>query len=86
MDNYKTGKFPIMYPDVDWKNEMVKQSSYGHDYTLSINGGDQNTKYNVLLGYSNSPGLYKGLDGFNNSNLVFEKYVRIYFLNMVGIV
>ncbi len=75
VDYYKTGKFPLMYPDVDWKNEIVKQSSYGHDYTLSINGGDQSTKYNVVLGYSNTPGLYKGLDGFNNSNLLYEKYV-----------
>ena len=72
---YKNGNFPIMYPDVNWQNEILKPSSIGQDYSLAINGGDQNTRYNVILGYSNTPGLYKGVDGFNNSNLISEKYV-----------
>jgi len=75
VDYYKNGKLPVMYPDVNWQNEILKPAAYGQDYTLAINGGDQNTKYNVVVGYSNTPGLYKGVDGFNNSNLVSEKYV-----------
>jgi TonB-linked SusC/RagA family outer membrane protein len=75
VDYYKNGTFPDLYSDVNWYNEIVKPSTITQDYNLSINGGNQGARYNVLLGYVNTPGLYKGLDGMNNSNWVYDRYV-----------
>lgn len=78
VDYFKDGTYPDLYPDVDWYGELFKPSTITQDYTLSVNGGTDIATYNVLLGYSHSPGLYDGTDGFNNSNWVYDQYnVRI---------
>jgi TonB-linked SusC/RagA family outer membrane protein len=81
VDHFKTGAYPVLYPDVDWYDEVLKPSSIGHDYTLGINGGQDNVDYNVVLGYSNTPGIYDGVDGKTNSNLISDKYVTRINLN-----
>lgn len=75
VDNYKNGTFPILYPSVNWYDEILKPSAIAQDYTLSIRGGEDKTNYFVMLGYSNTPGLYSGTDGTNNSNWVNSRYM-----------
>lgn len=75
VDYFKNGTYPELYPDVDWYEEMLKPYAITQDYSLSVNGGNQYARYNVLLGYTNTPGLFDGVDGKNNSNWLFNKYV-----------
>jgi TonB-linked SusC/RagA family outer membrane protein len=72
---FKNGTSPVLYPDVNWYNEVLKPSTIAQDYTLAINGGKKNAIYNVVLGYTRTPGLYDNVDGTNNSNYQYNKYV-----------
>jgi TonB-linked SusC/RagA family outer membrane protein len=74
VDYYKNGTYPVLYPDVKWGDELLKSSAIAQDYTLSITGGEAKTNYYVMLGFSNTPGLFAGTDGKNNSNWENSKY------------
>lgn len=75
VDYFKNGTYPVLYPDVDWYSEILKPSTITQDYDLSINGGNESSKYNVLLGFSNNPGLYGDVNGTTNSNYIYNRYV-----------
>lgn len=75
VDYFKNGTYPVLYPDVNWRDEIIKQNAIAQDYNLSINGGKTGARYNVMLGFSNTPGLYDGLDGVNNSNWIYNRYL-----------
>lgn len=71
---YNEGTYPYIYADVDWVDEVTKSWGFSHDYTLSVNGGNDAAKYNVALGYMNTQGLYAGTDGDANSNWNLKRY------------
>jgi TonB-linked SusC/RagA family outer membrane protein len=75
VDFYKNGTYPYLYPDVNWYDQILKPGAFAQDYTIGINGGEERANYNVMLGYSNTPGLYDGTDGKNNSNWLYSKYM-----------
>jgi len=65
---YNDGSYPYIYADVDWIKENTKNQSFAHDYTLSVNGGNNVATYNVVLGFMNTQGIYKGTDPKRNIN------------------
>jgi TonB-linked SusC/RagA family outer membrane protein len=68
VQHYNDGTYPYLFPNVDWVKEVTKRQSLAHDYTLSVNGGNQNVAYNVLLGYMNTQGLYEADKNRNTSS------------------
>jgi TonB-linked SusC/RagA family outer membrane protein len=75
VDYYKNGTYPVLYPEVDWYNEILKPSSISQDYTLALDGKTENANYYVMLGYAGYPGLYANTDGDNNSNWKNNRYM-----------
>ncbi len=63
----------VLYPDVDWIKEMVKQNAPITSLNISASGGNKIAHYYVSLGYLNNTGIYKNTeinDGYStNSNL-----------------
>lgn len=59
MAKYKDGSDPVLYPDVNWYDEVVKQGAPYYDATLSFRGGNSVVKYAVMLGYQTSDMFYK---------------------------
>ncbi|HVU58506.1 MAG TPA: SusC/RagA family TonB-linked outer membrane protein [Puia sp.] len=55
---YKAANDPF-HPNVNWYDEMLKNTSIIQDYNLSFRGGNQVAKYFVLMDYENYNGLYK---------------------------
>jgi TonB-linked SusC/RagA family outer membrane protein len=65
IDAYRSGKDPVRYPNVDWKDEMLNKHSMLNRYSLNISGGSSVARYLVGLNYTDQQGMFK--EGGNNS-------------------
>lgn len=65
---YRNGTDGYLYPDVNWKKEMIRTVAPLTRADLSFRGGSRAVKYFVLLGLTNNQGLYKGTDSRRKEN------------------
>ena len=66
---------PYLYPDVNWKEQLLKNSSYFSRYSLTANGGNKTARYFVAGEYFNQQGLLNTSDQNNyNTNNEFKGY------------
>jgi len=65
---YKDGTYPYLFPNVDWIKEVTKPQTFAHDYTMSVNGGNNSATYHVVLGVMNTQGLYDTDKSSNTSS------------------
>ncbi len=59
LEAYRTGSNPLLYPDVNWTEEMMRSFSPVANYHLTARGGSQTVKYFVLFNGVNNTGLFK---------------------------
>ncbi|MCJ8164302.1 TonB-dependent receptor [Pontibacter sp. E15-1] len=73
---YQTGSDPFLHPDVNWYDEVLRESAPISDYSFTFSGGSKAARYFVLLGYMQNEGLYARTDKQRkeNSNADFRKY------------
>lgn len=69
----------LLYPDVNWYDELVKKSTTQSRYNLSLSGGNANFRYFALLGYLHQGGIFNYGDvnqkDFNfRNNTDFKRY------------
>ncbi|MBD2723115.1 SusC/RagA family TonB-linked outer membrane protein [Hymenobacter armeniacus] len=62
VDNFKSGAYPYLYPNVNWYDETIRPSTTSQDYNLTVRGGRPDAKYFVALGYADYNGLYANTD------------------------
>jgi TonB-linked SusC/RagA family outer membrane protein len=53
---------PGTYPSTNWQSLVFNKSAPISNYNLSINGGDEKTKFNVTAGYFKQDGIVRGSD------------------------
>lgn len=59
MQKFRDGSDPLRYPNTDWFKTTLKNWSPQQKHNLQINGGSENIKYLVSLGYLDQDGYYK---------------------------
>ncbi len=59
LELFKTGLDPDLYPDVKWRDVILKDRSRYDQYNLNISGGGTNARYYMSLGYMNKEGIFK---------------------------
>lgn len=66
---------PIVYPMVDWKDELFKDQTFNQRYHLSVSGGGSIATYFVSGSYAQDNGVLKvdNLNNFNN-NIDLKSY------------
>jgi TonB-linked SusC/RagA family outer membrane protein len=75
-EHYRNGSSPYLYPDVNWYDEILRQSAPISRYNLNVNGGIKNARYSVSLSYLNQQGLFKTAPGVDyNTNLELNRYL-----------
>lgn len=73
------GRDQMLYPDVNWNDEMLKKTTSQSRYNLMFRGGNNDFRYYVMMGYLNQGGIFKNGDvnkelfGFSN-NIDFKRY------------
>ncbi|MES2278125.1 MAG: SusC/RagA family TonB-linked outer membrane protein [Bacteroidota bacterium] len=69
----------LLYPDVNWRNEILKNSTYESRYNVAFRGGSNAFRYFVIVGALNQDGIFKNgninknVFGFSN-NIDFHRY------------
>ncbi|WP_256010371.1 SusC/RagA family TonB-linked outer membrane protein [Desertivirga xinjiangensis] len=68
LDAYRSGSNPFLYPNNDYKNELMRSSAPVQRYVLSASGGTEAIRYFVHTSYFDQDGLFKNAkgDGFNS--------------------
>lgn len=70
LDTYKNGTGT----SVDWYNETLKKRSPLTEADISIGGGNQRSKYQIIFDYLNQQGAYNVKNDDLHSNLQYKRY------------
>ena len=74
LQKFKDGSAPFVYPNVNWKDEVFKNTAHESNAYLSFFGGTDKVQYFAHLDYTDARGLYKNPDqGDWNSQLKYSK-------------
>lgn len=76
LELFKTGLDPDLYPNVDWRDVILKDHVINNQHHLSISGGGQSARYYMSLGILNSEALFKQDKSASkhNVNVNYHKY------------
>lgn len=58
MEAYRTGSDPVIYPNVDWMNELYKSNSTNTRINANVSGGSKTVRYFISGGYYGENGLF----------------------------
>lgn len=58
IEKYRNGSDPILYPNVDWYNSILKKQASLQRYNLNFSGGNEKARYFVDLDYLNQDGFF----------------------------
>lgn len=71
IEMFRTGKGdPLLYPDVDWFDELTQDVWARQQQNISLRGGSKKVNYFVSVGYMYEDGMFKHFDtplGYNTS-------------------
>ena len=74
LQKFKDGSDPYVYPNVNWKDEVFKNTANETNAFISMYGGSDKVEYYSHLDYTDARGLYKNPDqGDWNSQLKYSK-------------
>lgn len=75
LQGYQSGSDPYLYPDVNWRDQVLNSSSRQDRYTFSASGGNSFSKYFVSFDHINQTGLLKQSDiNAYSTNNNFKSY------------
>ncbi|WP_158275610.1 SusC/RagA family TonB-linked outer membrane protein [Marinilabilia rubra] len=74
VEAFRTGSDPIMYPNTDWMDYMLKPHAYQHQGNLNVSGGSDKVKYFVSVGILSQDGLFNTFDSDYDYNFSFKRY------------
>jgi len=73
---FKSGLDPDLHPNVDWRNAILKNSTWNQQYHIGISGGAQVARYYMSLGVMNKDALFKQDQGINaySTNVAYKQF------------
>ncbi|MDR2036400.1 MAG: TonB-dependent receptor [Bacteroidales bacterium] len=67
IENTELGRYPILYPATNWRDELLKKQTLNQRVNVNIKGGGNVATYYVSAAYSRDNGVLK-VDSRNNFN------------------
>jgi len=76
IEAFRTKSDPIFYPDIDWYNLMLKESSWQSQTNLNIRGGTKKVKYFTSLSYLTQDGMMDAsiINNGYDANYKYNRY------------
>jgi TonB-linked SusC/RagA family outer membrane protein len=70
IESYRSQSDPVLYPNVNWRDEVLKNSSRFDRYTFTAEGGNKLARYFVSADHFNQRGLFRtsDLNSYNTNN------------------
>jgi TonB-linked SusC/RagA family outer membrane protein len=84
LEAYRTGSNPLLYPDVNWQEEVLRKSAPLSNYNFNARGGTETIKYFVLFNAINNRGIYKRTEKVSE-NALDQSYTRYNFRTNVDV-
>ncbi|WP_455584051.1 SusC/RagA family TonB-linked outer membrane protein [Bacteroides sp.] len=75
-DTYTGMQNQLLYPDVNWYDEFIRENALQQQYKVTFRGGTDVIRYFMLLGYMDQNGLYKytNLNDGYSTNLNYNRF------------
>ncbi len=76
LDLFRTGIDPDLYPNVNWKDIMLRDGAWSQRASLNLNGGGSTARYFVSGSYINQQGMYRVDDTMKdyNTNANYQRW------------
>lgn len=74
LEAFRTHSNPILYPDMDWMDYLLKDGALQSQHNVSISGGAEKVRYFVSVGAYTQEGLFKTFDVGYNFNFDYKRY------------
>lgn len=76
LELFRTGLDPDLYPNVNWRDVILKDHVWNNQHHLSVSGGGQNARYYMSLGILNQEALFNQDKSASkhNVNVDYHKY------------
>lgn len=62
LEGYRLNSNPLLYPNVDWVSETIRDYAPNKKYVIDFRGGNDVSKYYVNVGVENNEGIFKNTD------------------------
>lgn len=72
--SFLNGSNPMLYPDVDWFDEVSRDHSTSQYYNVNVSGGNNFAQYFVNAGYYYENGMFKDLNDGYSTKLTSKRY------------
>lgn len=75
LELYKLGLDPDLYPNVNWRDVILRDGVWNNQHHLGLSGGGENARYYVSLGILNNQASFKqDKNSPYNANVDYHKY------------
>jgi len=74
LEAFRTHSDPVLYPDVDWLDLLLKNGALQTQHNVNISGGVEKVRYFVSLGVFTQEGLFKVFDSGYDFNFDYNRY------------
>lgn len=74
VEAFRTNSDPIIYPNTDFVDYILKPVAFQTQQNINISGGTEIVKYFVSLGYLKQNGLFKTFDTDTRTNNSYDRY------------
>lgn len=65
---------PLLYPDTDWLDMVLKPAAMQSQHNINISGGAERVKYFVSIGATTQGGLFKTFESGYDFNFDYKRY------------
>jgi len=79
LNAFKSGKYPYLYPNVDWFKEVFRDRGYSNIYNVNFRGGGKRMRYFTMFNLQGNQGFIKHADendGYSTQNQYSKANVR----------
>lgn len=74
LERFRLHDDPILYPDVKWRDYLMKKAALQTQHNLNVSGGTKDVRYFISLGFLSQDGLLKQLTSEENNNFKYQRY------------
>ena len=60
IQKFRDGSDPVNYPNVDWYNEVVRNTTPQSQHNLNVRGGTENVQYSISGSYAHQTSMFEG--------------------------
>ncbi|KAA6328077.1 TonB-dependent receptor SusC, partial [termite gut metagenome] len=71
---FKNHSQPLLYPDMDWIDYILKDYSLQSQYNMNISGGNETARFFISAGIFKQGGLFETYNADPNENFSYDRY------------